>query len=162
MQKVKFCKHIFQTVLLDYQSLEINGEQRIEETFWIPVVLQIGNFLIISELLCYIYFFWDLYKYNNGLSIIPQETKKSRNRTNAQTMMGQFYMFLTNALFIMFLTVGFSSTNSPVSAETKDLGVIFKSLEFGLFSFMHCYLIPELRIVILKYFSILNFKQKSQ
>jgi hypothetical protein len=70
--------------------------------------------------------------------------RKSRNRSNVQTMMGQFFLYLTDTVYVVFLVVAFiwSSSFEP---ETKDLVAILKNVDFGLLSVVHYLLIPELR-----------------
>jgi hypothetical protein len=44
----------------------------------------------------------------------------------------------------------------PNVSETKDFVAFLKYMEFGLFASVHCLLIPELRKVILGWFSTLR------
>jgi hypothetical protein len=110
-----------------------------------------GIALLVCELSIYVYFFVYLYKYNNGLQILTQEKKKSRNKTNAQTLVGQFILFVAFFVYIVFLSFAFSSGETGIAADTKDLGVIVKALEFGLFSLIQCLLIPDMRGQLKKY-----------
>ena len=100
----------------------------------------------LSELFCYINFFVFLYNYNNGLHILSQETKQRRNKTNSQTMIGQFYVFLTETFYILFLYVTFLPGIDSILPEVKDVGAFVKTFEFGILSMVHCLLIPDLRI----------------
>jgi hypothetical protein len=117
-----------------------------EHSIWIPIVLKIGTAGLICEFLIYIYLFVYLYKYTSGLQILTLEKKKSRNKSNAQTLFGQFVLFISLSAHIVFMSLAFSTGKNAFAADTKDLGVIVKSLEFGLFSLVHCLLIPELRV----------------
>ena len=136
-----------QTVLLDYEAFDGNSRPRLETSFWIPIVLSLGSALLLAELLIYFYIFVILLKYNNGLQILTLEKKKTRNKVNAQTLLGQYILFVANVVYVFFLSVAFSE-KMGISSDAKDLGVIIKALEFGIFSLVHCVLIPELRIEI--------------
>jgi hypothetical protein len=132
-------------VLLDYQALQENSQPRQEHSILIPFILKIGAACLMSQLLIYIYFFVHLYKYNNGLQILTREKKKSRIKTNVQTLLGQFVLFVIVSVYIVFMSLAFAPEITGISPDTKDLGVVVKTLEFGLFSLIHCFLIPELR-----------------
>ncbi len=108
-------------------------------------------FLYTSELVCYLKLFHHLYVHNNGIGILSVEVKKRRNKTNAQTMMGQFFFFIVDNLYAVFIFLAFLPSISPVSSELKDLGIFLKSLDFGLVSFIQCLLIPDLRREFLAY-----------
>ena len=136
---------------MDYQALSKNGIPRQEHSVWIPFVFKIATAILVCELSMYVYFFAYLYKYNNGLQILTQEKKKLRNKTNAQTLIGQFVLFVSFFAYVVFLSLAFSSGETGIAADTKDLGVIVKSLHFGLFSLIHCLLIPEMRENFKKY-----------
>ena len=135
---------------MDYQALDGMSMPRLEASFWIPIVLQLGSALLFAELLIYIYIFIFLLKYNNGLQILALEKKKKRNKVNAQTLLGQYIVFVSNVVYVFFLAVAFSE-KMGISPDAKDLGVIIKALEFGIFSVVHCLLIPELRSDFKKY-----------
>jgi hypothetical protein len=109
------------------------------------VVLTFAVFLYTTEICCYLKIFHYLYVYNDGISFLPSETKQKRNKTNAQTMMAQFYIFIADTLYVVFLFLAFLPGISPVSSHLKDLGIFLRTLDFGLVSFIHCLLIPELR-----------------
>ena len=116
---------------------------------------------MISESFCYSLFFQYLFKHNNGLSFLVPEEKKSRNRSNAQTMMGQFYFFITETFYLIFIFVAFSVGGEITSLPSKDIAVIYKTIEFGLISVGHCLLIPEIRRFIVKWFlGIFSFNLK--
>jgi len=118
---------------------------------WIPlVVLTFGMFLYVTEIGCYIKIFHYLYVYNNGISFLPRETKQKRNKTNAQMMMAQFYIFIADTLFAVFIFVSFLPGISLVPHRLMGLGTFLKTLDFGLVSFIHCLLIPELRQTIIE------------
>jgi hypothetical protein len=108
-------------------------------------------FLYTSELGCYMQLFHYLYVHNNGIGILSVEVKKRRNKTNAQTMMGQFYFFIVDTLHATFIFLAFLPGISPVSSELKDLGIFIKYLDFGLVSLIQCLLIPDLRREFLAY-----------
>ena len=93
-----------------------------------------------------------LHKHNNGLSVLPPEVKKSRNHSNAHTMMGQFYFFISETLYMSFVFLIFALGVNKESSYAKDIGVVYKHLEFGIISVIQCLLIPELRNVIVRTF----------
>ena len=136
---------MFQDILLSYNQAS-ETDQLAPSKGWIPVaVVAFGVFLYSSELTCYLKIFHYLYLYNNGAYFLPPEVKKDRNKTNAQTMVAQFYFFITDTFYAIFLFVAFIPGISPVSSDLKDLGIFLKTLDFGLMSFIHCFLIPTLR-----------------
>jgi hypothetical protein len=116
-----------------------------ENPFWVPLTGIIGIALGLVELLSYIYLFYYLFKHNQTLHILPEEARKSRNKFNAVTMMGQFYFYMTDQVYILFLIVTFVSRNT-FPPDTKDLIAVLKTAEFGIFSVVQCFLIPEIRI----------------
>ena len=71
--------------------------------------------------------------------------KVSRNRANSQTMMGQFYFFVTDTLYGTFIFLAFAPGMNKISHNGKDIAVFVKNLEFGIVSVVQCLLIPELR-----------------
>ena len=155
-QFLKYSVNVLQNVIQDYITSGINNDQNIAASRgWIPVaVLAFGMFLYATELCCYLKMFRYLYLYNNSLSILPQQVTRNRNRTNAQTMIGQFYFFVADTLYALFLFVAFLPSVSLVSAVLKDLGIFMKTLDFGLMSSIHCLLIPALRKKIYLYLVI--------
>lgn len=147
--------YFLQMILLDYREVAKTSPMRLEESFWIPTLLKLGVVFFFAELFCYAYFFWYLYKHDNGLHILSKEAKRARHKTNAQTFMGQSILFLATVTNTLFLSVAFSPGMVP--PDTKDFGVILKYTEFGILSMVHCLLIPDMRIRVHK---LLNkFKQ---
>ena len=136
--------------MIDYISF---GQKKAnnDEAILTAIVASIGIIMYISEALCYLSFFLFLYKHNNGLSILPAEVKKSRNHSNAQTMMGQFYLFISETLYMVLLFLIFALRVEKHNSNAKDIGAVYKELEFGLVSVIQCLMIPELRNVIVMY-----------
>ena len=118
---------------------------------WIPLVVStFGMFVYTTEIGCYLKIFHYLYVYNNGISFLPPEAKKKRNKTNAQMMMAQFYIFIADTLFAVSVFVSFLPGNSIVPHSITGLGGFLKASDFGLVSFIHCLLVPELRQTIIE------------
>jgi hypothetical protein len=59
-------------------------------------------------------------------------------------MMGQFYLFFTDTVYMLVLTLAVLPGTDSISYDTKDIAYI-KPIEFGILSVIHCLLIPELR-----------------
>jgi len=108
-------------------------------------VIVFAVLLYISELCCYLKLFHYLYTHNENIGILTPDVKSKRNRTNAQTMMGQFYFFVADTIYVIFGFVAFLPGITPVSAELRDLVIFLKTLDFGLVSLIHCLLIPDIR-----------------
>jgi hypothetical protein len=66
-------------------------------------------------------------------------------------MTGQFYLFVTDTVYIVFLSFAISPGTATISSDAKDIAAFVKPLEFGILSFVHCLLIPELRNICLKW-----------
>jgi hypothetical protein len=154
---------LLQDILLDYIQAGMKTPFKTEKPFWLPIGGAIAIGLSIIELFSYFYIFYYLYKHDTALSILPEETKKSRNRYNAQTLMGQFYLYLTDTGYLVFLLVTFLPGYS-LPPETKDFIAVLKNAEFGVLSFMHCFLIPHYRARIIEKFkklpSFLKFQKR--
>ncbi len=60
-------------------------------------------------------------------------------------MTGQFYLFVTDTVYIVFLSFAISPGTATISSDAKDIAAFVKTLEFGILSLVHCLLIPELR-----------------
>jgi hypothetical protein len=82
--------------------------------------------------------------YHRNQLLLPPEAKKKRNKTNAQMMMAQFYIFIADTLFAVSVFVSFLPGNSIVPHSITGLGGFLKASDFGLVSFVHCLLVPEL------------------
>ena len=135
----------FQTVVLDYIQAGMKTPFKTDKPLWLPISGMFGVSLSAVELFSYIYIFLYLHQHNRTLHILPEETKKSRNKFNAQTMLGQIYLYITDLIYFLFLMVAFAFGTSYVAAETKDLIGLVKITEFGVLSAIHCLLIPQLR-----------------
>jgi hypothetical protein len=60
-------------------------------------------------------------------------------------MMGQFYFFITDMLYGIFIFLAFAPGMKKISHNGKDIAVFVKTLEFGIISVVHCLLIPDIR-----------------
>ena len=136
--------------MTDYVSFGQKDENN-DEAFFAAIVTGICVIIYIAETCCYLSFFLILYKHNNGLSILPAELKKSRNCSNAQTMMGQFYLFITEAVYMLLLFLIFVIGLNNRFPYARDIGAVYKEIEFGLVSIIQCLMIPDLRKSILKF-----------
>ena len=123
-----------------------------ENTKWITLALVVACTFYILELVLYLNLFHFIYKHDSGSFALRPEVKKSRNNCNAQTMMGQFYLFLTDTWYSLFLLFAFAQGVETMHPETKDIGAFLKSLEFGFLSLVQCFLIPEQRRKVDKWF----------
>ena len=140
----------FQTVVLDYIQAGMKTPFKTDQPFWMPFSGALGLCLGIAELYSYFSIFVYLHKHNQTLHILPEETKSSRNKFNAQTMMGQFYLYMTDTSYVIFLTIAIMSGPHTLQPDTKDLFVLVKVTEFGFLSVIHCLLIPQLRATLFK------------
>ena len=112
---------------------------------------------VVLEMICYLVFFAAIFKYTNGASILPAETKKSRNRANAQSMMGQIYFFMLDIIFLVLNAIALGFGDQTRSSLPKDIGATYKMLEIVIISVTHCFLIQEIRNrIMLKILKIKN------
>jgi hypothetical protein len=132
---------------LDYIQAGMTTAFKTDKPFWLPIGGALAIGMGMMELFSYINIFHYLYKHNQTINILPEETKKYRNKVNAETMVGQFYLFITDAIYIFFLLATFAP-GYALPPETKDLITLLKNAEFGLMSVAHCMLIPQLRTKI--------------
>ena len=140
-----------QSILLDYIQAGTTAQFKTEKPFWIPLVGFIGISIGLSEIIIYFYIFYYLYKYNETSQLLPEETKKSRHRFNAQTMVGQFYFYITDTVYLLFILITFMPSINAVAPETKDIISLVKTAEFGLMSVLQMLLIPALRKDLFKH-----------
>ena len=139
-----------QDAFLDY--IRFGKMENNNESIFTAAVLFFGVIIYLSEAFCYVTFFIFVYKHNNGLSILTSEVKKSRNHSNAHTMMGQFYFFMTETIYMFFIFLLFAFGISKKYFYAKDIGVLYKNFEFGLISTVQCLMIPEIRQKMQIYF----------
>ena len=112
---------------------------------------------VVLEMICYLVFFAAIFKYTNGASILPAETKKSRNRANAQTMMGQIYFFMLEILYLVLNAIALGLGDQTSSSLPRDIGATYRILEIVIVSVTHCFLIQEIRNrIMLKILKIKN------
>ena len=136
--------------MTDYVSFRQKDENN-DEAIFAAIVIGIDVLIYLAEAICYLIFFLILYKHNNGLSILPADVKKSRNNANAHTMMGQCFLFITETVFMLILFLIFVFGLNKHFPNAKDVGLIYKEVEFGLVSLIQCLMIPELRKSIVKF-----------
>ena len=74
-------------------------------------------------------------------------------------MIGQFSVFATETIYILFLYVTFLPGTDSLLPNVREVGAFVKTLEFGILSIFHCLLIPDLRM---KCFEWLSTKLKLQ
>jgi hypothetical protein len=134
----------------DYVSFSLKTDNS-EEPIYAAIVIGIGVLIYICEALCYLMFFLILYEHNNGSSILPAAVKKSRNHSNAHTMMGQFSLFITETFFMLILFLIFVLGLNKNFPNAKDVGLIYKEVEFGFVSVVQCLMIPDSRKLFLKF-----------
>ncbi len=131
-------------VFLDYirfgQKLESSNE-----VIFTSVILFFGVIAYLSEAFCYVTFFVFVYNHNNGLSILTSEVIKSRNHSNTHTMLGQFYLFMTETIYMFFIFLLIAFGIDKKHPHAKDIGVLYKNLEFGMISVVQCLMISEIR-----------------
>ncbi len=60
-------------------------------------------------------------------------------------MMGQFYFFVTDMLYGIFIFLAFTPGANKISHNGKDIAVFIKTLEFGVISVVQSLLVPEIR-----------------
>ena len=117
----------------------------------------ISTISVVLEMICYLVFFAAIFKYTNGASILPAETKKSRNRANAQTMMGQIYFFMLEILYLVLNAIALGLGDQTSSSLPRDIGATYRILEIVIVSVTHCFLIQEIRNrIMLKILKIKN------
>ena len=134
-----------QSIFLDYVQAGMTSHFKTEKPFWIPIVGLVGVCLGLTELFSYLYIFYYLHKHNEALKVLPEEAKKSRNQFNAQTMLGQFYFYLTDLIYVVFLMIAFQTSTTSLDPVATDITTILKTSEFGFMSVVQCLLIPALR-----------------
>lgn len=158
MNKGLICNHmcytkpfwLFQATLLDYAKAadpHFNNSRVL-----MAISFSISTIVVILEMICYILFFWTIYKHNSGSSVLPMETKKSRNRANAQTMMGQIYFFMLDITYMLFNAFALGPGAQIISGTSKDIVVTLKTLDIAIVSVTHCLFITEIRHKIMKPF----------
>ena len=135
--------------MIDYTNAGLGHTISKEEVSWITLVLAFGFVVYLTELFIYIYLFLYLYHHNSDTFVLRVEEKKSRNRNNAQTLVGQFYLFVTDLSYILLL---FLFTAPKVSSHSKDIVAFLKQMEFGISSLVQCLLVPVQRRKIIKWF----------
>ena len=144
---------LFQNTLFDYAKA---GDPNFENSTTLMMLSSsISTIVIILEMICYVVFFHSIYKHNNSTTCLPAETRKSRNRSNAQTMMSQMYFFLLDLLLMIINAIALGTDAKQIS---KDIAVTFKILELIVVSVIHCLFIPEFRMKIMKPFKTLLSK----
>ena len=126
---LKLFLKIFQDIMMDYVSFSQQNESK-DESVLIAIVASIAVIIYVTEAFCYIIFFIILYKHNNGLSILPAEVKKSRNHSNAHTMMGQIYLFITETIYMVLLFLIFVLGINKVSSNAKDIVSVNQNIIF--------------------------------
>ncbi len=138
-------------MFLDYTEFGKRMESS-HEAIFTAIVLFLGVIVYISEAFCYAAFFIFVFNHTNGLSILTSEAKKSRNHSNTHTMMAQFYFFVTETIYMFFIFCLFALGITKKYVYAKDIGVLYKTLEFGLISIVQCLMIPDIRQKLLHAF----------
>jgi len=69
-------------------------------------------------------------------------------------MMGQFYLFFTDTVYMLVLNLAVLPGTASVSYNIKDIAAFVKPFEFGILSTVHCLLIPDLRSKFFKFVEI--------
>ena len=106
-------------MLLDYLKAGESGDQ--EVVFWTICAAVLANIFIVLELACYFTFFHYMYHHNSG-PVVRSAVRRTRNHNNAQTMVGQMYLFLIESIFLGIVIVSnlFQLDNSN---RIKDIAV---------------------------------------
>ena len=134
-------------MLLDYLKASTGKSGDQEVVFWTICAAVLANILIVLELACYFTFFHYMYHHNSG-PVVRSAVRRTRNHNNAQTMVGQMYLFLIESIFLGIVIVAnlFQLDNSN---RIKDIAVTYKLLEFAILSVVHCLQIPEIRLAMM-------------
>ena len=122
-----------------------------DDVFWTVLAAIAANVIVFLELVSYMIFFKDIYQQNNS-SVVRSAVRRSRNRTNAQTIKGQIYLFIMKFVFIGLVILCFLMGQDYLSIRLKDFVLTYKLLEFGLISVVQCFQIPELRLTMMNWF----------
>lgn len=90
-----------------------------------------GGILTLVELCCYLAYFHYIYNHDNNVaaSVISKSTLKSRNKTNAISMVGQVTGWVMEIWYIVL--VGLLSTMFQVDL-LREVSVLIKALEYFL------------------------------
>ena len=94
--------------------------------------------LIAAEVICYARIFADIFKHDNYdvKAILSNSTRRRRNVSNALSLAGQTYCFITELLllgaFIFKLTA-----SAPYDSISGELAAFVKIAEFGILSTVH-------------------------
>ena len=145
--------------MIDYTNAGLGHTIPKEEISWITLVLAFGFVIYLTELFIYIYLFLYLYHHNSDTFVLKIEEKKSRNKNNAQTLVGQFYLFVTDLSYILLLFL-FSAPKQI--SHSKDIVAFLKQMEFGISFLVQCLLIPVQRRKILKCFQSKTKRQHNE
>ena len=118
------------SVLLNYWQSQ--GLETETTKIYKIIVLFILVGMILMEFVCYLMFFYDIYRNDNGniKQLLPKEVTRQRNRKNAITFVGQIYFFIVEIVFM----VGTTILHLKSYQELKEFGTVAKVMEFGVLS----------------------------
>ena len=88
--------------------------------------------MTLSEVTCYIVFFYHCYKNDNGniKNFLPKDVTRQRNQRNAITFLGQVYGFWIEFAFMLGTLILTFKSNAAI----KEIGSMAKIMEFGVIS----------------------------
>ena len=120
-------------------------------------VASCGMVFPLIEVGCYVIIFYHLFTHDNGniKAFLSKECIRHRNRSNAITLMGQFYGFCIESVFMVILTICIVLGKSKI--QMRALVIVIKLTEFGILSMVEVLTSEPLRnIFVESMFSMLE------
>ena len=100
--------------------------------------------VIFGELLCYVLFFYHVYRSDKVVSkLLFDDERQRRRRKNVISFLGQFYVFC--AKFITLLVFIFATIQGKTHVTMKALAMVTKFTEFGMLSIVEVMTSPAMR-----------------
>ncbi len=95
-----------------------------------------GGILTLVELFCYLAYFQYIYNHDNNVAaaVVSKSTLKTRNKTNAISMVGQVTSWIMEIWYIVL--VGLLSTMFQVDL-LREISVLIKTTEYFLIPLVH-------------------------
>ena len=95
------------------------------------VGLAITILATVGEVVCYVLFFYEAYRHDNGAikDLLDPQVTKQRNRKNLTTFLGQMYAFATECGFLVIFLIILATDSTDTS--TKAMALVIKTMEFG-------------------------------
>ena len=85
-------------------------------------------------------------------SVISNEAYKNRQRSHAFSVTGQMYHFFAEILYITLVNIGLHSRDQKQSYNMFELLLVYKSMGFGLMTFVQFLTSSEIRNEFVAFF----------